>query len=108
MLPERDKAFLGDTYHAAAQRQHSGSVAAPQVNKVRKFEPFGGDSFGARRLFIQNQDRGTLATLQEMDRKMVVAYRMLRWISIKQRVQVVLDPCRLHGRKQVIEQVAAL
>jgi hypothetical protein len=49
-----------------------------------------------------------ISTLQEIEGQIVVAYRMLRWTSIQQRVQVVLDPSRLHRRKQVIEQVAAL
>jgi hypothetical protein len=49
-----------------------------------------------------------ISILQEMDGKMVVAYSMLRWISIQQRVQVVLDSCQLHRRKQVIEQVAGV
>jgi hypothetical protein len=37
---------------------------------------------------------GILATLQEIDGKIVAAYRKLRRFSIKQRVQVVLAPRR--------------
>jgi hypothetical protein len=37
---------------------------------------------------------GILATLQDIDGRIVAAYRKLRRISIKQRVQVVLAPRR--------------